>query len=82
MCEWCDRLVFMPPRWDRHAFHWAMISVQKIGHHSEWNRTKYLTDKEMRPGLEKWCDEHSKNWGDIGRRYYPGGHGSRFYWRN
>lgn len=78
MCEWCDRLVFMPSRWDRHAFGWAEDSVWKIGRHNRRNRNRLFNDLPLRPGLETWCDNHRKYF-DIGGRYYPGGHGSRFY---
>jgi len=70
----------MPHRWNKHAFRWADTILFKYGMNSTWKKN-WCSRIEWRRA-EKWCNEHSKRWGDIGTRFYPGGYGTRFYWRD
>ena len=75
MCEWCERLVFMPVRWNRHAFPraWKFCIPN-----SKWNRDKWLRLDWRR--AQKWCDKHVRRV-DLGKRLYGNGYGDRFYER-
>jgi len=76
MCEWCNRLVFMPSRWDKHAFGWA-FKIQFKSHLSDWKRGYW--DRKYWRRASRWVDDMAHRGPDLGSRHYGRGWGTRYY---
>ena len=66
MCEWCPRLVMRNYKWDHHADFRGMMFMFNYTQKSIWYKDKW-TRKDWRRALT-WCEDHSLNYEDIGRR--------------
>lgn len=76
MCEWCDRLIFMPNRWNKHAFKWAN-KVLFFRSRSAWNSGYWERHYWRRASV--WVDDMAHKGSDLGSRHYGNGWGSRYY---